>query len=73
MYQNRFGGWVLPDPLGELTCSPRPQPQWGGLLIMGGKEGEGRLLLRGKEGWKGRIEGMEREKKETEMKLGHIL
>jgi len=41
MYQNRFGGRVLPDTLGELTCSPRLQPQWGGLLIMGGKEGEG--------------------------------
>ena len=53
MHPNTFDGRALPGPTVELMCSPDPLAALGGLLLRGGREGEGCLLLRGLEGSRG--------------------
>jgi len=51
----RLAAGLRPDPLGELERSPRPPSRnWGGCLLLRGREGKGRG--KGKEG-DGKAEG----------------
>jgi len=45
-----FGWGSAPDPLGELTALQTPQLNLRGLLLRGGKAGEGKGGRKGKEG-----------------------